>query len=386
MEKFQTLYHQNLSSIKDSEGLTTILNQQRNPKLKTGLGFEEGSSSGQPRNKEPIKFVKASVHVKSTTNDNNKPTETKEDNQSPRTSKEKGARTKSVEQRNNALPAQRHHQHERNQFSQRRQSFSRYKEFFYGYCFYCSNFGHKVVNCSIRLRHEKLSFPRNKYLPQQRMIQQSNKPSHIVNCQIKSRDMQLRRSRIKKQSMSRQRCNYNFDLLNNEIECYNCHNFGHKAANCHLKNYNADPRIKFLDRKTSTWKRKDSEKCGEALSTQKQKASRNIDSGCSKHVTRDQDKLLSIRKSKTGNVILENDEPGKIKDRGMMSLSNDKGDAQYVLLVDDLKHNLPSTSQKCDRGSEEVFTSKECKVNVNSRQMVNKGIRTINDVEIESSL
>jgi hypothetical protein len=385
MEKFQALYNQNLSSIKASEGLATILNQQRNPKLKTGLGYEEGSSSGQSRNKEPIKFVKAIVHVKSTTNDNNKPAETKEDNQPPRTSKEIGARSESVEQRKNALPAQRHHQHGRNRFTQRRQPFSRYKEFFYGYCFYCSNFGHKAINCSLRLRHEQLRFQRNKYLPQQRMIHPSNKLSQIANCQIKSRDMQLRRSRNNKQSMSRQRCNNNFDLLNNEIECYNCHNFGHKAANCHLKNYKADPRIKFLDRKASTWKRKDSEKCSQALSTQKQKASGNIDSGCSKHVTRDKDKLLSISKSKIGNVILENDEPGKIKDRGMMSLSNDKGDAQYVLLVDDLKHNLLSTSQKCDRGSEEVFTSKECKVNVNSGQVVNKGIRTINDVEIEFS-
>jgi hypothetical protein len=60
--------------------------------LKTGLGYEEGSSSGQPRNKEPIKFVK------STTNDNNKPAETKEDNHPPRRNKEKGARTESVEQ------------------------------------------------------------------------------------------------------------------------------------------------------------------------------------------------------------------------------------------------------------------------------------------------
>jgi hypothetical protein len=32
-----------------------------------------------------------------------------------------------------------------------------------------------------------------------------------------------------------------------------------------------------------------------------------------------------------------------------------------------------------------VFTSKECKVNVNSGKVVNKGIRTINDVDIESS-
>ena len=53
--------------------------------------------------------------------------------------------------------------------------------------------------------------------------------------------------------------------------------------------------------------------------------------------------------------------------------------------MDGLKHNLLSTSQKCDRDSEEVFASKECKVNVNSGQVVNKGIRTINDVDIESS-
>jgi hypothetical protein len=171
MEKFQALYNQNLSSIKASKELTIILNQQRNPKLKVGLGYEEGSSSGQLRNKEPIKFVKSS------TNDNNKPAETKEDNQPPRRSKEKGARTESVEQGNNTLPTQGNHQYGRNRFSQRRQPFSRYKEFFYGYCFYCSNFGHKVVNCFLRLRHEQLSFPRNKYLPQKRMIQQSNKPS-----------------------------------------------------------------------------------------------------------------------------------------------------------------------------------------------------------------
>jgi hypothetical protein len=189
MEKFQALYNQNLSSIKALEGLATILNQQRNPNLKIGLGYEEGSSSGKPRNEEPIKFVK------STTNGNNKPIETKEDNQPPRTSKEKGARTKSVEKRNSVLLAERHHQHGRNQFSQRRQPFSRYKEFFHGYYFYYSNFRHKAINCSLRLRHEKLRFQRNKYLPQQRMIQPSNKPSQIANCQIKFRHMQLRRSR-----------------------------------------------------------------------------------------------------------------------------------------------------------------------------------------------
>jgi hypothetical protein len=119
MEKFQVLCNQNLSSIKALEGLATISNQQRNPKLKTCLGFEEGSSSGKPRNEEPINFVKC------TTNNNNKPAGTKEDNQSPRTSKEKDARTESVEQRSNALTTERRHHPGRNRFAQRRQPFPR---------------------------------------------------------------------------------------------------------------------------------------------------------------------------------------------------------------------------------------------------------------------
>ena len=47
LEKFQVLYHQNMSSIKDSEELNNILGKQRSPWLKTGLGYEEGSSNKQ---------------------------------------------------------------------------------------------------------------------------------------------------------------------------------------------------------------------------------------------------------------------------------------------------------------------------------------------------
>jgi hypothetical protein len=149
LEKFQALYHQNLRSIKDLEGLASILNQQRNLNLKIGLGYEEGSSSGQPNNKESIKFVK------DTTIDNNKPTETKEDNQLPRRSEGKYTKTESVEQINNTPSTQGNHQHGRNRLYQRRHSFSRYKDFLYGYCFYYSNFGHKAVNCSLTFRHEQ---------------------------------------------------------------------------------------------------------------------------------------------------------------------------------------------------------------------------------------
>jgi hypothetical protein len=90
--------------------------------------------------------------------------------------------------------------------------------------------------------------------------------------------MQLRRSRNKqylehrtKQPMSRESFTNHFDLLNNELEFHNCHNFGHKAENFHLKNYKEDPRIKPLARNSSTLKNKYSEKCGLVLSAKKQK-------------------------------------------------------------------------------------------------------------------
>jgi hypothetical protein len=367
MEKFQASYNQNLSSIKASEGLATILNQQRNPKLKTGLGYEEGSSSGKPRNEEPIKFVKC------TTNNNNKPARTKEDNQPPRTSKVKDARTESVEQRSNALTVERRHQPGRNRFAQRRQPFPRHKEVFHGYCFYCSNFGHKAVNCSLRLRHEQLRFQRNKYFSQQIMIQSSNNPSQTANCQIKSRHIQLRRPRNNQQSISRQHYNNKFDLFNNEVECYSCHNFGHKSIDCRLRNY--EPDSKSLAENVKFWKKKESDKCGLVLSAQRKMNPWYINSGCSKHMTGDKGKFLSLSESKSGNVTFENDAPGKIKGKGMVSLSNEKGKAQDVLLVDGLKHNLLSVSQMCDRRCKVLFTSNDYK-SVNSRQVVAKGIRT----------
>jgi hypothetical protein len=75
MEKFKGLYHQNLPSIKASEELTSILNQQRNSKLKAGVGYEEGSSSDHPSNTESIKFVRSSNI------DNSHSAETKKENQ-----------------------------------------------------------------------------------------------------------------------------------------------------------------------------------------------------------------------------------------------------------------------------------------------------------------
>jgi hypothetical protein len=167
MEKFKGLYHQNLPSIKASEGLTSILNQQRNSKLKSGLGYEEGLSSDHSSNTETIKFVKSSNI------DNSHFAETKKENQPPRRNERKNTRTRFVDQKD--------YRHERNRPPQRRHIFSRYKDFFYGYCFFCSNFGHKAINCSLRFRYEQSRYSMNNYLPQQRLRQPSNKQSQTIN-------------------------------------------------------------------------------------------------------------------------------------------------------------------------------------------------------------
>jgi hypothetical protein len=175
--------------------------------------------------------------------------------------------------------------------------------------------------------------------------------------------------------------NNRYDLLFSEPECYICHNYGHKAADCHLKNYKLD--LTPTTENFKVWKKKEDDQCGLVLSSKRHKNPWYIDNGCSKHMTGDKSKFLTLSENKSGNVTFGNDTPGKIKGKGMVSLSNGKGKAQDVLFVDGLKHNLLSVSQVCDRGCEVVFTSKDCKIKyVNSGQLVAKGIRIENNVSV----
>jgi hypothetical protein len=193
----------------------------------------------------------------------------------------------------------------------------------------------------------------NNYLPQQRLRQPSNKQSHIINHVMNGRRTQVKHNNSYEH-------NNRYDLLFSEPECYNCHNYGHKVANCRLRKYNPD--LNPTAENVKVWKKKADDKCGLVLSAQKQKNPWYIDSGCSKHMTGDKSKFLTLSENKSGNVTFGNDAPGKIKGKGMVSLSNGKGKSQDVLFVDGLKHNLLSVSQVCDKGCEVVFTSKDCKI------------------------
>jgi hypothetical protein len=63
----------------------------------------------------------------------------------------------------------------------------------------------------------------NNYLPQQRLRQPSDKQSQIINHVMTGRRTQVKHN-------NRYVHNNRYDLLFNEPKFYNCHNYGHKAA------------------------------------------------------------------------------------------------------------------------------------------------------------
>jgi hypothetical protein len=113
-----------------------------------------------------------------------------------------------------------------------------------------------------------------------------------------------------------------YDPLFDEPKCYICHKYGHKAGDCLLRNYELD--LNSPAENVKVWKKKESDKCGLVLSAQIQKNTWYIDNGCSTHMTRDKGKFLSLSESKSRNVTFGNDALGKIKGKGMVSLSNGK--------------------------------------------------------------
>jgi hypothetical protein len=99
--------------------------------------------------------------------------------------------------------------------------------------------------------------------------------------------------------------NNHCDLLFSEPECYICHNYGHKAADCRLRNYKPDSNTTTENFKI--WKKKEDDKGRLVLSPQRQKNPWYIDSGCSKHMNGDKSKFLNLSESKSGNVTFGNE-------------------------------------------------------------------------------
>ena len=119
LEKFQALYHQNLSSIKASEELNNILSKKISPLLITCLSYEEGSSSNHSENKKSYKLIKIQSN-KQSKYEHNLQTKGNED--------ETSTRIKNLDQKYQSSFAQ-----EQIQPKGRHAKFG-YQIFFHGYC------------------------------------------------------------------------------------------------------------------------------------------------------------------------------------------------------------------------------------------------------------
>jgi hypothetical protein len=75
-----------------------------------------------------------------------------------------------------------------------------------------------------------------------------------------------------------------------------------------------------------TWIRKqnqyNNEECTLALQAKQKKRGWYVDSGCSKHMTGDRDRFLTLRKERDGSVSFGNDDSTKIIGKGTVRIGN----------------------------------------------------------------
>jgi hypothetical protein len=115
-----------------------------------------------------------------------------------------------------------------------------------------------------------------------------------------------------------------------------------------------------------TWIRKQNqysnEECTLALQAKQKKHGWYVDNGCSKHMTCDKDKFLTLRKERDGSVSFGNDDSTKIIGKDTIKIGNKNTKAKNVLLVEHMKQNLLSVSQMCDQGHKITFDSQKCEI------------------------
>jgi hypothetical protein len=135
--------------------------------------------------------------------------------------------------------------------------FDNRRSFFNGQCFSCHNFGHKAAQC-------------------------------VAYKTIMTREAQKQRSMT---GITKRTYN-NFSALENEVECSICNNFGHEDSECRSR-FQQDKKEQASSTKTWRIKEPQTERCGIAFYAEGQENLWYIDSGCSKHMTGDKEKLES---------------------------------------------------------------------------------------------
>lgn len=95
-----------------------------------------------------------------------------------------------------------------------------------------------------------------------------------------------------------------------------------------------------------------------------------MDSGCSRHMSGDKGKFLSLTTLEGGSVTFGDNGKGFIKGVGKVSKSLSHA-IDNVYYVEGLEHNLLSISQLCDKGNKVSFDAKTCHVvNIETGELV----------------
>jgi len=114
----------------------------------------------------------------------------------------------------------------------------------------------------------------------------------------------------------------NFYPLEDEIECSICNNFCHEESECRRK-FRPTPQKEQTLSNSKIWRKKESqsERCGIGMYVEGQENQWYINSGCSKHMKGDKNKLHSYNGlEKQKNVSFGNDTPTVIKGKGSIFL------------------------------------------------------------------
>ena len=97
--------------------------------------------------------------------------------------------------------------------------------------------------------------------------------------------------------------------------------------------------------------------------------------GCSRHMTSDESLFQKLNKNKSENVSFGDNSKGVIRGIGTIG-NNSHTQIKNVLLFKNLKYNLLSISQLCDKGYRVCFESNACHViNSTTNQIIYIGKR-----------
>lgn len=123
-----------------------------------------------------------------------------------------------------------------------------------------------------------------------------------------------------------------FEVLSQDIKCFVCQNFGHKAKNCRLKDM-VVPQDKNQNKTTiKLWKqnkvciekhgRPKIEECGLSLQAHDKGYRWSVHNGCSRHMERNKTSFMTMNKDKEGSATFCKDNSSKRLGKGAMHIGN----------------------------------------------------------------